>query len=59
MCAIFENLSDDEDINRPLQNIKENIKTPATDSLGMQELKQYKPWVDEECSGFFISKETG
>jgi len=45
-------LSDGEDINRVWENIKENIKTSATDSLVLQELKQHKPWFDEECLGF-------
>ena len=31
---------------------KENIITSAKESLGQYELKQYKPWFDEECSGF-------
>jgi len=52
--AAFENISDDEDINRAWENIIENIKTPATDSLGLHGLKQYKPWFDEECFGFYI-----
>jgi len=50
--AALENLSDDEDINRAWENIKENIKTSAKQSLGLQELKQHKPWFDEECLGF-------
>jgi len=50
--AVLENLSDDEDINRAWENIKENIKTSAKESLGLQELKQHKPWFDEECLGF-------
>jgi len=50
--AALENLSDDEDINRAWENIKENIKTSAKDSLGLQEFKQHKPWLDEECLGF-------
>jgi hypothetical protein len=33
-------------------NIKENIKTSAKDSLGLYELKQHQPWFDEECLGF-------
>ena len=45
-------LCDDEDINRAWENIKENIKTSAKESLGLQELKQNKPWFDEECLGF-------
>ena len=34
------------------ENIKENIKTSAKDSLGLHELKQYKPWFDEQCLVF-------
>jgi hypothetical protein len=48
----LENLSDSEDIHNGLENIKENIKTSAKDSLGLFELKQHKPWFDEECLGF-------
>ena len=50
--AALENLNDREDINRVLENIKENIKTSAKESLGLQELKQHKPWFDEECLRF-------
>jgi len=50
--AALENLNDDEDINRAWENFKENIKTSAKESLGLQELKQHKPWFDEECLGF-------
>jgi len=45
----LENLSDDEDINKSWENIEENIKTSAKESLCLQELKQHKPWFDEEC----------
>jgi hypothetical protein len=38
------------DINRACENIGENIKISATDSLGHYELKQHKPWFDEEYS---------
>ena len=34
------------------QNIKENFTTSAKESLGLYELKQHKPWCDEECIGF-------
>jgi len=57
--AALENLSDGENANRAWENMKENIKTSATDSLGLHELKQHKPWFDEECLGFFRSKEAG
>jgi len=49
--AALENLSDSEDIHRALENIKENTKTSAKDSLGLHELKQHTPWFDEECVG--------
>jgi hypothetical protein len=41
--AALENVSEEEDINRAWESIKENIKTSATESLGMQEIKQHKP----------------
>jgi hypothetical protein len=47
--AGLENVSEDEDINGAWECIKENIKTSATESIGMHERKQYKPWFDEEC----------
>jgi hypothetical protein len=45
--AALENLSYSEDVNRTWENIKENIKTSATHSLGLHELKHHKPWFDE------------
>ena len=41
--AALGKLSDGDDINRAWENIKENIKTSAKDSLGLHELKQHKP----------------
>jgi len=55
----FKNLSDDKDTNRAWENIKENIKTSTKESLGLQELKQHKPWFDDECLVFLRSKEAG
>jgi len=46
--AALENLSDDEDIYRAWENIKENIKTSAKESLGLHEMKQHEPWFNEE-----------
>jgi hypothetical protein len=43
----LEILSDSENINRACENIQENIKTSAKESLGLYELKQYKPLFDE------------
>jgi len=48
----LENINDSEDIYRAWGNIKENIKTSAKDSLGQYELRQHKPWFDEERSRF-------
>ena len=49
--AALENLNDDEDVNRAGENIKENIKTSAKKSLRLHELKQHKPWFDDEHLG--------
>jgi len=48
----LENLNGGEDINRAWENIKENNKTSDKESLVLHELKQHKPWFDEECLGF-------
>jgi len=50
--AALENLNDSKDIKRAWENIKENNKTSATDSLGLYELKQHTPWFHEECLQF-------
>jgi hypothetical protein len=50
--AALENLDNDGDINRVWENIKESIQTSARESLGLHELKQHKPWFDEEYLGF-------
>jgi hypothetical protein len=36
-------LSDNEDMNRAWENIKEDIKIPAKNRLALHELKQHKP----------------
>ncbi len=50
--AALGNLSNNEDVNRTWENIKENIKTSAKESLGLHKVKQHKLWFDEECSHF-------
>ena len=57
--AALENMNNDEGVNRTWDHIKENIQTSAKESLGLHELNQNKPWFDEECLGFFGSKEAG
>ena len=57
--AAMETLNKDEDVSRIWGNIKHNIQISAKESLGMHEWKQHKPWFDEECLGFFGSKEAG
>jgi len=51
--AALENVNDDEDVNRTWENIKENIRTSAEESLDLHEFKHTKTWFDEECLGFF------
>ena len=51
VCS-FGELKYSEDTNRAWENIKENIQISAKESLGLQVLKQYKPWFDEECLDF-------
>jgi hypothetical protein len=48
----LENLYDSKDIKRAWENIKENNKTSAKDSLCLYELKQHTPWFHEECLQF-------
>jgi hypothetical protein len=48
--AALENLEDSGDINGAWDNIRENIKFSAQESLGYCESKHRKPWCDEECS---------
>jgi hypothetical protein len=36
-------------MNRACESTKENIKTSATRSPGMHEIKQHKPWFNDEC----------
>jgi uncharacterized alkaline shock family protein YloU len=38
----------DVDISRVWENIRESIKSSATESVGY-ELKQHEPWFDDEC----------
>jgi hypothetical protein len=42
-------MSYSKDMDRAWENIKENIKTSAKDSLGLYELKQHKQLFNEEC----------
>jgi len=54
--AALEDVNDEEDVNRTWKNIKENIQTSAKESLGLHELKQNKPWFEEECLGFLVQR---
>jgi hypothetical protein len=48
--AAVKYLDDNGDINRASDNIRENIKISAEESLGDCESKHRKPWFDGECS---------
>jgi hypothetical protein len=50
--AALENLEDSGDISRAWNNIRENIKISAQESLGYGESNHCKPSFDEECSEF-------
>jgi len=41
--AALENLNGEKNVNRDWENIKENIKTSAKESLGLHEWKQHEP----------------
>ena len=47
--AALENSSDNEDINKFWENLKDKIKTSTKGSVGLHELKQHKQWFDKEC----------
>ena len=51
-CATLENLNISEDIKRAWENIKDNTKTSAKESLDLYKLKQHKPWFNIECLCF-------
>jgi len=36
-------------VNRTWENVKDNVKTSAKESLGLHEWKQHKQWFDKEC----------
>jgi len=50
--AALENLNGDQKVNGAWENIKENIKTSAKESLVLHEWKQHKPYFDKECVDF-------
>jgi hypothetical protein len=52
----LKNFNDSEDTNRGWENIKENIKTSAKESLGLYVFMKHKSWFDEECSRFLEQK---
>ena len=52
MFATFRNLNRSKDISRVWENIKENVKIPAKKIIDLYELKQHKPWFDEESLRF-------
>jgi hypothetical protein len=47
--AVLEYLNYWQWQNRAWVNITENIKTSAEENMGLYDLKQYKPWCEEEC----------
>ena len=54
--AVLEELSESENIDKASENIKDNIKTSAKESLGLYKLKKHKPWFYEECESFLYQR---
>jgi hypothetical protein len=48
--AALKNLDDSGDNNRAGDNIRQNVKIFAQESLGYCESKHHKTWLDEACS---------
>jgi hypothetical protein len=46
----LENLDENANVSRGLENIRVNIKISAMDSVVHCELKEQKPWYDEKRS---------
>ena len=62
ISSVFEalkNVNDSEDIKWAWENIIENIKVSAEQTLGLCGQKQHKLWVDEECSQVLVHTDTG
>jgi hypothetical protein len=53
-CAALENLEDSGDINKAWDNIRENIKISAQESLGYCESKQCKLWLTRNVQNLLI-----
>jgi hypothetical protein len=47
--AALGNSNDSQAINSAWENVKEKVKTSATECLGLFKLKKNKPCFDEEC----------
>ena len=51
--SAFQTLFSSKDFLVCFTNLCSNdVRTSAKESLGLHELKQNKPWFDEECLGF-------
>jgi hypothetical protein len=54
--AALEHLDAEVEIKTIWETIRETIKISVEESLGYYELKQHKPWFDEECSKLLDQK---
>ncbi|KAJ4441103.1 hypothetical protein ANN_10953 [Periplaneta americana] len=48
--ATSDEVEEELDVNNMWQNIRDNIKIAAEQSIGYYETKEKKPWFDEDCS---------
>jgi hypothetical protein len=46
------------DIDTACETIRGDIKTSAKHSLGYDELKEHKPWFNQEYSELFMNEQT-
>jgi predicted metallo-beta-lactamase superfamily hydrolase len=53
----LQNLNDEDvDISKACESIRENREASDTETIGYYNLKQHKPWFDDECSELYQRK---
>jgi hypothetical protein len=55
----LENLDDNVDIESAWESIRESIRLQPKRVVGGYDLKQHKPWFDEECPWLLYQKKAG
>jgi hypothetical protein len=55
----LKDLAAEVEINSAWETIRENINNSTKENLSYHELKNYKPWFDEECSKLLDQRNQG